>query len=1351
MVSGFENIAGGFGNDTLIGDGGDNRLFGDLNADSLVGQGGADTLDGGAGADTLAGGTGNDTFVVDNAGDLLVENAGEGTDTVTTALSSHTLAANLEDLTYAGAGAFQGTGNALANRISGGSGSDTLDGGAGADTLTGGGGNDLYLADDPADQIVELPAGGTDEVRATAGSYTLSADLENLTYTGSGSFAGTGNAAANRIQGGAGNDTLDGAAGSDTLVGGLGDDVYLVDSTADQITENPGQGTDTVWTTLASYTLAATLENLAYIGTGDFAGTGNGLANRITGGAGNDTLDGAAGADTLEGGAGSDLYLIDDAGDAVIEGVGAGTDEVRTALASHTLADNVEILTYTGAASFTGAGNGSGNQITGGALADTLDGGSGSDTLLGGGGADSLLGGQGSDSLDGGSGADTMAGGTGDDTYVVEDAGDLVLENAGEGTDTIRTGLAAYTLGATLERLVYTGSAPFTGTGNAADNQITGGGASDTLDGLDGNDTLSGGGGADSLAGGGGNDQLDGGTGADTLVGGTGNDTYVIDSTGDLFVENPGEGTDTVRTTLASYSLDPVLENLVFIGGGSFTGTGNEAANSIAGGGSADTLAGGLGNDTLLGNGGADCLVGGDGDDSLNGGTGIDTLAGGTGNDTYGVDAATDVVIEQPGEGTDTVRSSVTFSLPDHVEHLVLIGAAVIDGTGNALGNQITGNGAANLLDGGAGADTLTGGGGDDVYLVDDAGDVVVEALGQGTDEVRTGLFSYMLGANLEALAYTGSGSFAGTGNAADNTITGGSGPDTLDGLDGNDSLVGGPGIDRLLGGAGNDTLRGASSSETLLGSGSFGDLILAHSVGFAVEDGNTSFDAYPRALGDVNGDGRMDVIGFGQDNVYVALGQPDGTFAMHFVARDDAFSYNDGNTSQNLYPRMAADVNGDGRDDVVAFGGNDVYVALGQPDGTFGAAFIAHAGHAVSDGWSSQDKYPRGVADVNGDGRADIVGFGHNDTWVSLGQADGTFGASSVAHAGFAYTDGSTSQNLYPRVLADVNGDSRADIVAFGGNDVYVALGQANGTFGSAQLAHAGFAYSDGWSSQNSYPRAVVDVNGDGKADLVGFGGGDTWVALSLGNGTFGTAFVAHSSFAVNDGWSSHNLYPRLVGDVNGDGRADIVGFGQTDVVVALAHPGGDYLVGGSGDDTYIVETSLDVIIEAADGGTDTVQASSAFFQLPTEVEHLVRVGSDAFEGRGNAGDNKLTGGSGSDTLLGGGGNDTLAGGGGADVLTGGAGADRFVIAATGDSTASAPDVVTDFDAAAGDRLDLSGAGSLSWVDQAAFSMTAGELRWQQVGGDVHVLADLDGDGAADLTVVLAGISGLTSAGLIL
>ena len=179
---------------------------------------------------------------------------------------------------------------------------------------------------------------------------------------------------------------------------------------------------------------------------------------------------------------------------------------------------------------------------------------------------------------------------------------------------------------------------------------------------------------------------------------------------------------------------------------------------------------------------------------------GHDTLRGGLGNDTYLVDNAADIIEEIVGGGTtDSVRSTVSYTLSEEVERLTLLGAENINATGNTGNNILTGNSGNNILDGGTGNDSMAGGAGDDIYRQDSPGDVITESANAGTDTIETTLNSRTLGSNAENLTFIGSGDFTGTGNGADNVVIGGNGNDTLNGWTGNDVLIGG---------AGNDTFR---------------------------------------------------------------------------------------------------------------------------------------------------------------------------------------------------------------------------------------------------------------------------------------------------------------------------------------------------------------------------------------------------------------------------------------------------------------------------------------------------------------------------------------------------------------
>jgi Ca2+-binding RTX toxin-like protein len=423
----------------------------------------------------------------------------------------------------------------------------------------------------------------------------------------------------------------------------------------------------------------------------------------------------------MRGGLGNDTFVVDSLGDVVQESASQGFDTVLASV-SHTAASNIERLVLTGADAIDATGNGLANVLIGNSAANTLS---------------------------GLSGADTMFGRLGDDTYIVDNTGDVVIELAGEGSDTVASS-ASYTLAANVETLVLSGTRGISGTGNDLDNVITGNS---------------------------GNNVLDGGLGADTIVGMLGNDTFVVDNAGDVVIEASAAGTELIKSSV-SYALSANIEKLTLTGSGSIDATGNELAN------------------TLTGNAGSNVL---------DGGSGNDTMAGGAGDDTYFVDSAGDVVTEAATAGVDAVYASVGYTLAANIELLTLTGAASSNATGNTLANLLTGNAGDNILDGKSGGDTLVGGLGNDTYIIDNIGDVVVELSGGGTETVQSSV-AYTLGADIENLLLAGTGAIAGTGNGLDNLVTGNAGANRLDGGAGNDRLDGLAGNDTLIGGSGSDT-----------------------------------------------------------------------------------------------------------------------------------------------------------------------------------------------------------------------------------------------------------------------------------------------------------------------------------------------------------------------------------------------------------------------------------------------------------------------------------------------------------------------------------------------------------------
>jgi Ca2+-binding RTX toxin-like protein len=377
---------------------------------------------------------------------------------------------------------------------------------------------------------------------------------------------------------------------------------------------------------------------------------------------------------------------------------------------------------------------------SGGSGNDTINGSGFADDLTGGGGDDVMHTGSGNDMIDGGSGNDVMFGGAGNDSYFVDSGMDGVIENASEGTDTVYS-TAHSRLSPEVENLVLLGSGDLQGYGNILSNSINGNS---------------------------GNNLLDGDAGVDAMYGGIGNDIYFVDNAGDGVVENTGEGSDVVFST-ANLMLSPNVETLILQGGADLQGYGNALANTI---------------------------YGNTGNNLLDGGTAADIMVGRAGDDVYFVDDASDAVVESSGEGNDAVFASANYGLSANVETLLLQGGADLQGYGNGLANSVYGNTGNNLLDGGGAADTMYGGIGNDTYFVDNAGDVVVENTGEGTDAVFATV-GQTLSANVETLVLQGAGNLSGTGNALANSIFGNSGDNTLDG---------GGAADVLTGNAGNDT-----------------------------------------------------------------------------------------------------------------------------------------------------------------------------------------------------------------------------------------------------------------------------------------------------------------------------------------------------------------------------------------------------------------------------------------------------------------------------------------------------------------------------------------------------------------
>ncbi|WP_245951812.1 putative Ig domain-containing protein, partial [Paracidovorax anthurii] len=632
-------LVGGSGHDRLAGfDFSDDRLVGGAGDDMLSGLGGNDVLSGGAGFDTLAGGAGDDVYLVGR---------GDGRDVITEAGGSDTLrfgagiAAADVRLVRTSSAAADATGRATAYGatdslvvvVPGGGqvwipgffgaegGVETFEfadgtrwsaqdiqarivdarGAAGAQQGTAA--DDVFTVDDPGDTVTEGASQGTDTIRSAV-SYVLPANVENLTLTGTLDIAGIGNGANNVIVGNAGSNVLDGKEGFDRLEGGAGDDIY-VDMTGDayatnmdELLEQPNGGNDTLQLNAKNRTLAENVENLVLT---DWSNTvriqpvdsyfgfqssyrlydaraddtrvrlsGNALDNVIdatnqgridttlmrdrSAWFGGLVLDGVGGNDTLIGGAEDDFYVVDSAGDKVVEtGVDANGNQISvndTIVSSSISVDlsgiaNVEHIELLGDQVLSATGDDQANQIR--ASRNTA--------------------------------RNVLTGKGGDDTYYVG-LNDVVVEAAGGGTDrvildVVAMGQAAWRSSgkvfrlddyANVENLAANGKLrgidPAQGVhliGNAGNNIVSGSMQDDIVEGGDGDDVVedqyaairptaalwSAGQDQDELKGGAGNDRLVSHAGRDTLDGGAGDDVLVG---GDVYLFGRGDGRDVIES-----------------------------------------------------------------------------------------------------------------------------------------------------------------------------------------------------------------------------------------------------------------------------------------------------------------------------------------------------------------------------------------------------------------------------------------------------------------------------------------------------------------------------------------------------------------------------------------------------------------------------------------------------------------------------------------------------------------------------------------------------------------------------------------------------------------------------------
>ena len=672
-------VSGGDGNDTIYGtagsihgDAGNDHLFADNNSSypaTLYGDDGDDEIIakagtgaimyGGAGADILRGsdktssistdvssstssnvrtpddkldhdqvfgGSGNE-FVSIGLGDYA--DGGGGTDYLSISLRAASAGVTLDTASILGGGTHSFMGTTISNFEA----METLWGSNFSDTLTVSQAGDLPNIY-PGLRLTVYAGDGNDVVTVRSGGAELHGQGGN-----------------DVLNGGTSDDLLEGGAGRDELHGGDGNDNFVISNPVDLVAGevmDGGAGTDTLSINTSDAAFDFTTSTIT--GFEVVAGVSFDTALRFNVA----QLAGITRFSIV------DIHLAD-SGSLSMAGVTLDRTNIYLSAAGNTLdlrgvvnavggivngdAGNDTVFGFTNTSNMIQGGGGD-DQLHGGDSYDFIGGGNGNDRLYGGGGNDSLDGGSGDDVIDGGVGVDQLRGGTGNDVFYVDQQGDVVYENAGEGTDTVISTSNLY-LYANVENLTLaSGAGNIFGVGNelantitgnegdnlllahAGDDTVHGGAGADTIYGEDGNDRLYGDADHDLVVGGAGDDVIDGGTGADDLFGGTGNDVFYVDQQGDVVYENAGEGTDTVISTSNLY-LYANIENLTLASGaGNIFGSGNDLANTITGNESANVIQGGGGNDILNGKAGNDTLYGQAGADTFvfEHGTGIDTV-----------------------------------------------------------------------------------------------------------------------------------------------------------------------------------------------------------------------------------------------------------------------------------------------------------------------------------------------------------------------------------------------------------------------------------------------------------------------------------------------------------------------------------------------------------------------------------------------------------------------------------------------------------------------------------------------------------------------------------------------------
>jgi hypothetical protein len=328
----------------------------------------------------------------------------------------------------------------------------------------------------------------------------------------------------------------------------------------------------------------------------------------------------------------------------------------------------------------------------------------------------------------------------------------------------------------------------------------------------------------------------------------------------------------------------------------------------------------------------------------------------------------------------------------------------------------------------------------------------------------------------------------------------------------------------------------------------------------FGIDQGWANDGLNPRVFGDVNGDGFLDIIGFGNNSVSVALNQFGYQFNPNLIVASNYYCIANGFENNDKHPRIVKDINNDGRVDILGFGPYGLYKSLGKTDGTFDTPVFITTDFTAAQGvnsWQNNTIKPRYLEDMTGDGLPDIVGFNNNGVYV----LKNTNGFSTLSNtilwvADFGTDQGWLTSNTNMRLIADMNNDGKKDIIGFKDAGAYIALTNSTGTLGLPKtLWTSNFANNTGWISNESYPRFISDLNNDGYNDIVGFGYNDVEVTINNKNNTFKPLEYWSTEFGNADGWGNYQSHTKLVGDINGDNFPDIMVIGADNSLIGLSN----------------------------------------------------------------------------------------------------------------------------------------------------------------------------------------------------